>query len=576
MLLGYPILCSPFYCTGHPTSTLVLGPTQHAELLKLGRCIRRYHRNIPFDVFYQLPMLFVLLIASAYKAYALPTPLGPEAFSYTPFTLLYSRSTGPCDCGPQDRSLVDIVRSCVLTIFACVYTALHPNIPDPEAKLWQKICARLKMSFYMLIAPEAVIWWAMRQWYGARQIAREVNEFKPELKWKTTHGHFVQMGGLESIHADGRLEVIDPFLVDHYLMDGRIDPSELRFPKKQVQDRSKGDFLSKGLVALQTSWFVIECIARFQQHLPITELEVVTLAFAVLNIITYGFWWDKPLNVNCQVQIHIKPEASPNRPETNGNREGDGNEVEGGGRQVREANNIRREEDAEDVMEGGDNQEGSQVLMTPMGQGCGSGDETTMTNGRKQKKSPGIGKRLLHLPRWVYDRLIVRPFTALVLPIQDMFKCEDIKKGARHVPMFYGCGIRVEDLLRIRLMSCLIGMIFAGIHFIAWNSNFPTHVELLLWRSSSLVVLVIPFLVGLLGIILGDWDFNPKGNRGFGKWGAVATAILKPIQWVLYILGPILYILARVSLIVQAFISLRDLQPKVFQNVSWTSYIPHL
>ncbi|TFK60321.1 hypothetical protein BDN72DRAFT_940349, partial [Pluteus cervinus] len=409
------------------------------------------------------------------------------------------------------------------------------------------------MSFYMLIAPEAVIWWSMRQWYGARSIA---------YWWTTTHGHFVQMGGLEGIHLDGRREVLDPqdlcsdwYRGADYLREGRIDTKELQFPKKQVQDRSKGDFLSKGLVALQTSWFILECIARFQQHLPITELEVVTLAFAVLNIITYGFWWDKPLNVNCQVQIHIKPEVSPNRPETNENREGSGNEVEGEGRQVWEASSIEREEDGNDVMEGGDNQEGSQLLMTPMGPGRCSGDVTTTKDGRKQKNSSSFGKRLLHLPQWVYDRLVVRPFTALVLPIQDMFTCEEIERGARHVPMFYGRGIRVEDLLRIRLMSCLIGMIFAGIHFIAWNSHFPTHVELLLWRSSSLVVLVIPFLVGLFGIIL---------------------ALLMAIRWVLYTLGPILYILARLSLIIQAFISLRDLQPTVFQNIAWTSYIPHL
>ncbi|TFK70475.1 hypothetical protein BDN72DRAFT_838820 [Pluteus cervinus] len=127
-------------------------------------------------------MLFILLIVSAYKAYALPTSLGPEVFSTTPFTLLYGRSAS-CDCGTQDRTLVDIVRSCVLTIFACVYTALHPNVPDPEAKMWQKIRRRLKMSFYMLIAPEAVIWWAMRQWYGARSIARMVNDSNPELNW---------------------------------------------------------------------------------------------------------------------------------------------------------------------------------------------------------------------------------------------------------------------------------------------------------------------------------------------------------------------------------------------------------
>ncbi|TFK62327.1 hypothetical protein BDN72DRAFT_777191 [Pluteus cervinus] len=500
-------------------------------------------------------MLFLLLIASAYKAYALPTPLGPEVFSTTPFTLLYACST-PCDCGPQDRTLNDIVRSCVLTIFACIYTALHPNIPDPEAKMWQKICGRLKMSFYMLIAPEAVIWWAMRQWYGAREVARVVNKEKPELKWTTTHGHFVQMGGLETIHLDGHREVINPEKLDcdfgaEYLKNGRIDTNELQFPKNQVEDRSKGDFLSKGLVALQTSWFVLECISRFQQHLPITELEVVTLAFAVLNIITYAFWWDKPLNINCQVQIHLKPEASPDGSEMNVNgsldSEGGGNQVEEEDRPVPEAGNG--------VTEGGGNRAGGpgQPSTMPMGHDQGNGGATTTTDRRKQKRSSSLGKQLLHLPRWVYNRLVVRPFIALVLPIQDMFRCERVKEGARHVPMFYACDIAGKDLLRIRLMSCIIGMIFAGIHFVAWNSHFPTHVELLLWRSSSIIVLVIPFLVGLLGILL-----------------------VKAIRWALYVLGPILYVLARVSLIIQALISLRDLEPGAFHNVVWTSGIPHL
>ncbi|TFK61787.1 hypothetical protein BDN72DRAFT_721898, partial [Pluteus cervinus] len=452
------------------------------------------------------------------------------------------------------RTLVDIVRSCVLTIFACIYTALHPNIPDPKASDWQKICRRLKMSFYMLTAPEAVIWWAMRQWYGARRIARVVNYQKPDLKWTTMHGHFVQMGGLEGVHPDGRREVIAPLtLLFTYLGNGRIDTDELRFPKKQVEDRSKGDFLSKGLVTLQTSWFVIECIARSQQHLPITKLEVVTLAFAVLNIITYGFWWDKPLNVNCQVEIHIRPEVSQDGLETKGSREG-GNEVDQEARQAPEASSAGNEEDGNDAKEGGDNQESSQLLMTPGGQDHSDEDTTTTENGRNQEKSSTSGNWLLRLPRWAYDGLIVHLFMALVLPIQDMFRCFHVEKGARHVPMFYGYYTSAEDLLRIRLMACLIGMILGAIHFIPWNSHFPTHVELVLWRSSSLLLF----------------------HFCLPKWGAVPTAILKAIRWVLYVLGPILYVLARVSLIIQAFISLRGLQPDVFQNVTWTSYIPHL
>ena len=123
-------------------------------------------------------MLFLLLIATTYKTYASPVPLGPEIFSATPLILLFRRSS-PCECNPPDRTLADIVVSCVLTIFACVYTSLHPNVPDPTATKWEKRFERLRMSLYASIAPEAVIWWAMRQWYGARLIAKQMNEIAP-------------------------------------------------------------------------------------------------------------------------------------------------------------------------------------------------------------------------------------------------------------------------------------------------------------------------------------------------------------------------------------------------------------
>ncbi|KAF8645823.1 hypothetical protein AX16_007554, partial [Volvariella volvacea WC 439] len=51
------------------------------------------------------------------------------------------------------------------------------------------------------------------------------------------------------------------------------------------------------IVVIQTTWFVAQCIARHTQGLVLTEIELVTLAFAALNVITYGLWWDKPLNV---------------------------------------------------------------------------------------------------------------------------------------------------------------------------------------------------------------------------------------------------------------------------------------
>ncbi|KAJ7735146.1 hypothetical protein B0H16DRAFT_1327181, partial [Mycena metata] len=50
-------------------------------------------------------------------------------------------------------------------------------------------------------------------------------------------------------------------------------------------DKSNSDTLSKGVAFLQGLWFVAQCLTRFFQYLPVTQLEVATLAFAVLNVL---------------------------------------------------------------------------------------------------------------------------------------------------------------------------------------------------------------------------------------------------------------------------------------------------
>ena len=53
-----------------------------------------------------------------------------------------------------------------------------------------------------------------------------------------------------------------------------IDFSSFRVPTEaEIKDRGKSDWLAKSLVLLQTSWFVMQCIARAHAHLPVTHLE---------------------------------------------------------------------------------------------------------------------------------------------------------------------------------------------------------------------------------------------------------------------------------------------------------------
>jgi len=106
------------------------------------------------------------------------------------------------------------------------------------------------------------------------------------------------------------IRVLLPEQLESYSLTGNGDFP--RISKAEIEDRSKGDAISKGLVILQTGWFVTQCIARKIQGLPITELELVTVAFATLNFVIYVLWWHKPLNVQHGVRVYKKrPTAEP-------------------------------------------------------------------------------------------------------------------------------------------------------------------------------------------------------------------------------------------------------------------------
>jgi hypothetical protein len=89
----------------------------------------------------------------------------------------------------------------------------------------------------------------------------------------------------------------DPFLGPTYL-------SAIKKVKAEdIWDKSKGDALSKGVALAQGVWFTTQCLARVYQNLPVTQLEVATLAFAVVNILIWLLWWGKPYNVQQPIPV---------------------------------------------------------------------------------------------------------------------------------------------------------------------------------------------------------------------------------------------------------------------------------
>ncbi|KAG2118411.1 hypothetical protein DEU56DRAFT_974889 [Suillus clintonianus] len=186
------------------------------------------------------------------------------------------------------RTLWSIISTCTLTFLACIYSAIHPNIPSPHDSdfriLWRQF------GIMVVAVPDLIVGWALRQWLSAH------------YTWTQTHSFFALMGGF-MLYVDGEpYQTLSPDHLLHLIRHGYICGPTLT--EKQISDRSKGNVISKGSILLQGSWFTLQLLSRTIYHLEPTQFEVGTLAFVVLNFITYTVWWHKPLDVDCPHPVY--------------------------------------------------------------------------------------------------------------------------------------------------------------------------------------------------------------------------------------------------------------------------------
>ena len=118
-------------------------------------------------------MLLLLILAYLFNGFQ--THAVPLAETSSNSILL---NTPACICPANDRSVWDILWSCLATIFACSWVSVHPNIPGRNESWWRIALCRLELMFWAVVGPEMIITWAYRQWIGARKLE---NLYKGEL-----------------------------------------------------------------------------------------------------------------------------------------------------------------------------------------------------------------------------------------------------------------------------------------------------------------------------------------------------------------------------------------------------------
>ena len=157
---------------------------------------------------------------------------------------------------------------------------------------------------------------------------------------------------------------------------------------------------------------------------------------------------------------------------------------------------------------------------------------------------------------------------ALVFAIPGVFMCirwlgmlglQDSQAGDMKTPIFYATDFTTGEEEAQFFCVPVVGAVFGGIHCVGWFFDFPSSAEAMLWRVSSAVLTGIAFLTPIIIVFL-------LLLSGFQKYFAVAVSTIIIL----------VYVLSRLLLIVEAFISLRHLTPGMLALVKWTSFIPHI
>ena len=305
--------------------------------------------------------------------------------------------------------------------------------------------------------------------------------------------------------------------------------------EETILDRAESSSLGKAVLIVQVVWFCTNCASRLIQRLPLSLLEVSTAAHGFCTLLTYFVWWSKPLNV-----------ATPT---------------------------IMRGKQAWEVY----------ALLKCDHWEYGEALEMAWERAAGDPSGP-TGREKIILAANALQRLLPNP-----------------QEPSRHYNRFFEhrpniipgvvgrrSGTGIYEAIALAVSPALYGVI----HFLAWNDQFPTPLERVLWRVSSVVVTCsgIAGIVGIVGIAgITGITRHARITRHVGIAGIAVSVMVIPNNFsgrlgaifngltvFIFSLTPTAHVVSSGFLIVESIRQLFFLEPAANQLPSWTNYWPHL
>lgn len=238
----------------------------------------------------------------------------------------------------NSRSSWDLVWTCLSTIFACTWTVLCLNVPprrhhNSRGGQFSRPAKKVLVWLVSVLCPELVAWIAVEDYFRARQLAIYCNAIQAEVnyevsrrptlsqqtegpqngqvqmrpvpvKWTTRQGFCIDMGGLAVQTQDAWLFTISRKTIGVFVRAGLVKGSD--FDDEDIKDQAKVDTLGKLFTVVQSAWLTCNIIARVAYSLPISPLELTTVAYVALGLLIAGFWWLKPKDMTTSITIPLQ------------------------------------------------------------------------------------------------------------------------------------------------------------------------------------------------------------------------------------------------------------------------------
>ncbi|KAJ4985077.1 hypothetical protein SVAN01_09448 [Stagonosporopsis vannaccii] len=435
--------------------------------------------------------------------------------------------------------------------------------------------------------------------------------------WTLVHSHFAMMGGF-TLDTDAFwpevTEVRRPlFTMSALLKLAENEPDLLpNVSTEDIMDKSKANGLTKLLVCLQACWFAAQVIGRI--------------------ITVYAAWWDKPLDVDESIPLKVTERgravfawmlANQETLWTPGEMKGLRLKYDPVARWSENLADLEHHQQADTTPGTSEKLQyryttedvGPQFLRTQYRIGSNvtlrlhhwqqcfgfrllEGTESIADLEQIDKvelRHSALQEMRMHymtcveLTAYHVECLKAAREMALESTTNAAWQCKENPEWLQQrVMLRYGYERAYEDrkiLLGTNSVGLLgpvlmwAGALYGGIHLLAWNGPFESETRRWMWRISCFIIMLpAPYLHWL-----------PVREALYQRGRTIAFALLdkhgKFVEWTILVLAMLskadlvliglLYTAARIYLIVECFISLAHLPPAVYNEPSWSRYIPH-